>query len=176
MMKDTLSSMNSHVLYVESILILCLSIITCTWVVAGIFMRRRQQAPVSERRKNPAIRQFLDFTVRTESLVLSPSPGGCVMLWRKGDHQSNPYVAYSSQAVVLLGSELIQSIHWLIGTIISEYLYGRNADGVTHGRPMDISTRERLTETCKIIGAFTYATDIFLYLWNACLVRWKEEG
>lgn len=28
-----------------------------------------------------------------------------------------------------------------------------------------------LTTACKVVGGLTYSVDIFLYLWNACLVR-----
>jgi len=28
-----------------------------------------------------------------------------------------------------------------------------------------------LTVACEVIGGFTYGIDIFLYIWNVCLVR-----
>ena len=80
------------------------------------------------------------------------------------------------QVSVLLGFELLQSINWLAGTIISEILYGRSAAGVAAREDMDPKTRQGLIQACQVIGGFTYATDVFLYLWNACLVRKAMES
>lgn len=40
----------------------------------------------------------------------------------------------------------------------------------------ELSAREKkgLTQACQVIGGLTYGVDIFLYLWNACLVRFPS--
>lgn len=72
---------------------------------------------------------------------------------------------------MLLGFELILSINWLVGTIISEKLFGQTVYRQKQREEMSPEQIHGLHQACKVVGALTYAVDIVLYLWNACLVR-----
>jgi hypothetical protein len=62
--------------------------------------------------------------------------------------------------LVLLGVELIQSINWLVGTILSQQIFFTTPDP---------ATKAVLVRGCQVVGFWTYYTDIVIYCWNAAI-------
>jgi hypothetical protein len=128
-----LSPGDSGTLFVESLVILALSIVGTAAVMLGVLHRkydRAGHAQYAERwRRHREIRKFLDFTVRVwfddGGLVASSVCGyafqaGLVITERVVSTHTFMDI---TQVLILLGFELVQSVNWLAGTILSEKLY-----------------------------------------------------
>ena len=115
-------------------MILSLSIISCLWVLIAIFHRkydRRGQRHYAERRR----RHRYDSRPPTHPPTTPP-----IHPPTSPNQHSEIRKFLDFTVTVLLSFELWQSINWLVGSILSEQLYGRSTYGTQIRREM--STRE----------------------------------
>jgi hypothetical protein len=73
----TLTMQDHLILYYESLIILCLSIVSSAWVLLSIVVRKSSRVTeVGELRRDRDIRKFLDFTVSCPCLIAAKPHAG----------------------------------------------------------------------------------------------------
>lgn len=172
----------SEVLFIESLVILSLSIAATSSVLVGIWGRYELNVtphfhllPLTLPLVHLAVQACRDFCTGFSLRLLFSPP---VRRWYGRGQAPHPDERRRHRGIrrfldlivaILMGLELWQSVNWMTGTILSEQLYGNSQFGSAARSKVTRAEMEGRKVACKVIGGLTYVLDISLYLWHTCL-------